>query len=186
MVWLKRIALAVVLLVVVLLVVGLFLPRNAQVERSLFIQAPPAVVYTEVSDFNRFNAWSPWYGEDPQARYTVSGQPGQAGHQLRWQSAKPEVGNGAMTLVEANPPGYVGIKLDFGPQGQADSYFRIRPVNGGSNVTWGFQVDFGNDVIGRYVGLMLGTMVGNQYQKGLENLKKVITQEEKRVPDDNG
>ncbi|WKE65584.1 SRPBCC family protein [Gallaecimonas kandeliae] len=174
MIWLKRIVTALVLLVVILLVVGLFLPREVQVERSIHIDAKPQSVFTKVTDLTQFNQWSPWYGLDPSARYEISGKAGERGHKLAWQSDKPDVGSGSMTLIEFNAPGYVAMKLDFAGQGQADSYFRIRPEQGGSDVTWGFRTNFGNDLVGRYVGLFMDSILGRQYEEGLAKLKKVL------------
>ncbi|EKE75901.1 SRPBCC family protein [Gallaecimonas xiamenensis] len=183
MVWLKRLVTALVLLVVLFLVVGLFLPRDVQVERSLHMDASPRQVFAVVSDFHQFNDWSPWYGLDPAARYDIAGEPGQSGHSLSWQSNKAEVGNGTMRLLEANAPGYVAMKLDFGNQEEADSYFRIKAEGSGSQVTWGFRTNFGNDVLGRYFGLLMDKILGDQYQQGLMKLKEKV---EKSEPDDNG
>lgn len=185
MVWLKRVVTALVLLVVILLIVGLFLPRDVQVERTITITAPPQQVYAEVVDLKHFNHWSPWFGIDPATRYVLAGKLGQPGQQLSWQSDNPSVGKGSMTLVESNAPGYVAFKLDFGPQGQADSYFRIRKDGKQSEVTWGFRTNFGNDIAGRYFGLMMDSVLGKDFEKGLASLKKTVEEGENK-PDDNG
>ncbi|WP_341502305.1 SRPBCC family protein [Gallaecimonas sp. GXIMD4217] len=174
---LKRLLALAILLVVAFMVIGLFLPREVQVERRIHIDAAPAAVYAKVSDLRSFNDWSPWYELDPQAQYQYEGPDAGVGAKMSWHSDKPDVGSGSQEIVEVSAPGYVAIRLDFGDQGQADSYFRIREEKGGSELTWGFRVDFGNDIMGRYMGLMMDTMVGGEYEKGLAKLKGQLESE---------
>ncbi len=175
---LKRILISLVVLVVVITVIGFFLPREVQVERQVIIQAPPQVVFDRVSDMTRFNDWSPWHGLDPDANYQFSGPASGVGARMSWTSDKPEVGSGSQEIVDVTAPGYVAIKLDFGDQGQADSYYRIRDYQGGSELTWGFKVDMGNDIVGRYLGLMMDSLVGTEYEKGLAKLKTQLESEQ--------
>ena len=39
---------------------GLFLPRDWEVERTLVIAAPAAVIHAELEDLRAWRRWSPW------------------------------------------------------------------------------------------------------------------------------
>ena len=64
---LKKIFFVLVALVVIFVVVGFVLPSQRHVERSVVIDAPPCVVFSQVNGFKRFNDWSPWVAVMPDA-----------------------------------------------------------------------------------------------------------------------
>jgi hypothetical protein len=70
---LKKIVLALVVLIVLLAAVGMLLPRNVHVERSIVIDAPAATVFALLDGYKQFNKWSPWAVYDPNAKH-VRGQ----------------------------------------------------------------------------------------------------------------
>ena len=57
---LKKIMWALIAVVLILVIIGFLLPRQRHVERSVFIDAPPSVVFSQVNGFRYFNDWSPW------------------------------------------------------------------------------------------------------------------------------
>ncbi len=169
----KRILIALVILVAALVVVGLFLPSSAHVERTTAIEAPQATVFALLNDFQRFNDWSPWYGVDPDTRYTYDGPDMGVGATMSWASEDPNVGAGSMAIAAADPPRRLEMDLDFGPQGTARAYFDLEGQDGATRVTWGFDTDFGWNLPSRYFGLLFDRFVGGDYEKGLANLKQL-------------
>jgi uncharacterized protein YndB with AHSA1/START domain len=160
-------------LVGLLLLVGLFLPTTAHVERSIATGASPATVYDIVSDFRRFNEWSPWFGLDPQAKYTYEGPDGGVGARMRWAGDPATVGTGSQEITAVDPGRSVTTRLDFGDQGQATARITIEPDGAGSRVTWAFDTSFEGDFLGRYFGLLFDRWIGADYEKGLAKLKTV-------------
>jgi effector-binding domain-containing protein len=169
--FLKKFLLFLALLAVLLIVVGFFLPSTAHVERSITIGAPPCTIFAVVNTFQTFNEWSPWYELDPNTRYTFSGPPIGPGAKMSWTSDNPDVGNGSQEIVASEPCTLVRTKLDFGEEGVADAFFRLEPAGTATRATWGFDTDFGYNLIGRYFGLFFDSMLGPDYEKGLQNLK---------------
>jgi hypothetical protein len=49
----------------------------------------------------------------------------------------------------------------------------LEPTPEGVKVTWTFQGDAGKNPIGRYMGLMIESFLGPQYERGLANIKKI-------------
>ena len=104
---LKRILAGVALVLAALVVVAYFLPREAQVTRSIDIAAPPSAIFPIASDLRRFNEWSPWVALDPATTYTLSGPTDGVGQTLNWASKDPTVGSGMMALTIVDPDKYV-------------------------------------------------------------------------------
>lgn len=49
------------------------MPDTYTVKRSVSINAKPDVVYAEIVDFHRWEAWSPWQDLDPDMNQTYTG-----------------------------------------------------------------------------------------------------------------
>lgn len=170
---LKTLLLGLVLLLAVVWVVGLFLPDSAHVERSISIKARPEIVFDLIDDFESFNRWSPWARKDPRTQYSFTGPESGVGAMMSWHSENPGVGTGSQQIIVVEPLRRVVVELDFDAQGMATAYYEIQPENTGTRVTWGFDTDFGNDLLGRYLGLFLDILVGADYEAGLANLKEL-------------
>lgn len=176
--FLKRFVLLILVLILAAIGIGYVLPDSAHVDRSVRIEAPPETVFPYVNDFRRFNEWSPWAGKDPDAEYTFEGPESGIGARMSWDSDNPDIGRGSNLITESRPPNRVTTRLDFGARGTATAYFDIEPTNEGSRVTWGFDAEFGDDIIGRYFGLMMHYWVGSEYEQGLQNLKTIVEEQD--------
>lgn len=170
---LKKLVLALALLAAALAGIGLLLPRRAHVERSAVIDAPRATVFALVDGFAQFNTWSPWFEKDPDARYAYEGPRSGAGAKMTWSGDPAKSGSGSQEIVESRPWELVRTSLDFGMQGKATAQFTLTPEGTSTRVTWGFATDLGMNPVNRYLGLMIGRMVGADYEKGLAGLKKL-------------
>lgn len=158
-------------------VAGFVLPSHAYVERDILIDAEPSEIYALVSDFNSWEGWSPWAKMDPNAEMTITGSG--LGQQMVWASEDPQVGTGSQEIIQLDEPSMVKTHLEFGGQGIADAAFTIISTNDGTQVTWSLDTDMREDVpflmqpINTYVGYLLDSMVGKDYETGLQNLKQL-------------
>ncbi|QGX39593.1 SRPBCC family protein [Permianibacter aggregans] len=173
--FLKYALITVVVLMVALAGIGFLLPSSVQVERSVVINASPEQVFNKLNDLQQFNEWSPWYGMDPKAQYSYEGPATGAGAKMIWKSEDPNVGAGSQEIVESTPYTLIRARLEFVGQGGADAEYRLKAVEQGTEVTWAFSTDFGNDVVGRWFGFLLfDQMIGADYEKGLNQLKATL------------
>jgi len=166
-----KIVVVVVVIVALLAGIGMLLPRQVHVERSIVIDAPAATVYALVDGFKQFNKWSPWAALDPNTKYTWEGPSFGVGAKQSWSGDPKKVGTGSQEIVEVKPNQMVKSKLDFGDRGLATAQFTLSPEAAGTKVTWGLDSDMGAGPIGRYFGLMMDRMIGADYEKGLASLK---------------
>ena len=75
----KKILIGLAILIVVLVVFIALQPSTFRVERSATMNAPAPVVFAQVNDFHKWNAWSPWAKLDPAMKQTFEGAPAGTG-----------------------------------------------------------------------------------------------------------
>lgn len=171
---LRRIVIGLVAIVGLFLIVGFLLPRNVTVERDLVVDAPPEAVFPHISSLQAFAAWSPWGDLDPDMQVTYSGPDTGVGNVMEWTSDHPNVGNGRQEIVEIVENEHVRTDLDFGDMGTAKAWWRLTPDGSGTRVIWGLDADMGAGPIGRWFGLMMDRMVGDDYERGLSRLQAAV------------
>ena len=157
--------------VILLVFIGFALPREHRVEVTTEVDAHPATVFALVNDFRRFTLWAPWTDTDPNARFIYSGNSRGAGATVTWDGTI--IGSGTQTISESRPFEYVGIVMSPGEPGEAKSWFRLEPGVGTTLVHWGFEADYGMNIVGRYFASMLGSVVARDYESGLASLKEL-------------
>jgi|SRR6476661_971373 len=171
---LKKVSLGLLSLIVLLTVVGLFLPREVHVERSLTIEAAPAAIFTEINTVRNWSRWSPWHGLDPNMQIVFSGPAAGEGASYSWTSQKPNVGNGQLFVTASQPYQRIDTRMEFDGSSTATSIYLLRPSADGTHVTWTMDTDMGFNPACRYMGLVLDHLVGPDFEKGLANLQKLL------------
>ncbi len=165
-------------LLILLAVIGLLLPASAQVERSIVIDAPAGKIFPHVNGMQAFHAWSPWSDIDPETRYRFDGPEQGVGSRMSWESGDNRVGQGSQEITNSIADQRVDTRLEFGDKGNGNASFLLEPEGQATRVRWQFATEFGWDLFGRYVGLMLDSMIGASYDKGLAELKTRVEQGE--------
>jgi len=171
---LKKIFVALLVVVVVLVAVIALQPSQFHVTRTATIAAPPPVVFAQVNDFHKWEAWNPWGKLDPAAKQTYEGAPAGSGAVYTW-SGNSQVGAGRMTLVESRPNDLIRIKLEFlkPMAGTSTAEFTFRPEGDRTAVTW--SMDGTNNFVAKAMCLVvnLDRMIGGQFEKGLADMRAV-------------
>lgn len=177
---LNKVLYTIVFSLILFVLVGLSLPREVHVERSIGIQRPPVTVFTVVNSYQRFASWSPWAERDPQAQYVVTGPDAGVGARLSWSGDPRQVGSGWQEIIASEPNSLVRMRMSFDQAGLATYYFRIDPVTSGARVTWGIDTDlaagqgFVRGLLARYFGLFFDAWIGADYERGLARLKALV------------
>ena len=171
---LVKILIAVAVLVVAFLVVVALQPSDFRVTRSVVISAPPPVVFGQVNDFHKWEAWSPWEKLDPAMKRTYEGAPAGTGAVYKWVG-NSKVGEGKMTLTESRPSDLVRVTLEFVKPFAATSTteFTFKPEGDGTAVTWTMAGKNGFMAKGMCLFMNMDKMVGGQFEQGLAEMKKV-------------
>jgi hypothetical protein len=170
----KRILLSIAVLVIALIGFVSTRPDTYRVARTASIAAPPAVVFAQVADFHRWQAWSPWAKLDPAMKITYSGDDAKVGSSYAW-TGNDKVGEGRMTIVAATPPSGLDIKLEFIRPFAAtnETSFAFADAAGSTAATWTMVGH--NNFMGKLAGSFMNfdKMIGADFERGLSQLKAV-------------
>ena len=170
----KKILIGLAVVVVVLVVIIALQPAHYRVERSATMNAPAAVVFAQVNDFHKWNAWSPWAKIDPAMKQTFEGAPAGTGAVYAWTGNK-DVGEGRMTITDSHASDLIKIKLEFIKPFAATNAtdFTFKPQGDQTAVTWTMSGD--NNFIGKAFSLFMNMdkMIGSDFERGLTQMKSV-------------
>lgn len=164
----------IAILAVIFVAVGFFLPRNVTVARSIEINASAGEIFPYVNSLKATEAWSPWLERDPNVQLSYNGTETGVGAAMEWASDEPTVGKGRQEIIESIDGERVTTALDFGDMGLAQASFLLNETGNATTVTWTLFTDMGAGPIGRWMGLMMDSWVGADYEQGLANLKAVV------------
>ena len=169
--WLKRIVLAVVVLIVVLVGVSYLLPGRYKVERSLTMKSKPETVYPIISDLKTWNSWTAWNDRRfPDMKQTFSGADSGQGARMNWDGK--DVGQGALEILKSIPADGIEYTLDLdNGQFQSNGSIKMKLTNEGLQVTWVNEGELGMNPLNRYFGLFMEYFMANDLETGLRNLK---------------
>jgi effector-binding domain-containing protein len=170
---LKKILLAIAIIVVILIIIGFLLPKEYHIERSTSIKGDKVLIYDLTSNLNKWDLWTPWKALDTTAVYELIGADGKVGTTRKWDGKV--IGNGQMTLNQLIPNELVGYDLSF-QKGKYKSKGKVILESKGDSVkvTWSDDGNLGYNPLSRYMGLFMGRMLGPDFEKGLAKLKKVV------------
>lgn len=152
--------------------IATILPKTTHVERSIDISASSDAVFYLVSRHRQFQRWSPWNQLDPEMKVEYFGPETGIGSKISW-SGNESVGQGTSVYTVYEPNRRAVTAMDFGAMGGGTASYDIEELDGGVNrVTWSFDSDNRN-VMEKYFGLFMDSILGPIYQQGLLSLKKL-------------
>jgi len=172
---LKKIALALVVILVGFLGYVSTREGHFRYERSGVIDAPPAKVYEYLSDFRHGQEWSPYEKADPTMKKVFQGDGNHVGDILEFEG-NSESGSGALEMVKQVPNESVEIKLTMTKPFHAENLieYKLAPEGDGTRFTWAMSGDGG--FLGKLMNVFIDCekMVAGQFETGIANLKSVL------------
>jgi effector-binding domain-containing protein len=167
---LKTIGISILGLILILFIIGFFLPSKSIVERTMLIQASPAIVFEQVNTLKNWEKWSPWKEMDPEMVNTYGDKPSGTGAFYSWIG--PASGEGKLTITESQEYSLIKSDLDFGEMGTAKCDYYFEEVDGGTKMTWKFESDLGGNPINRWIGLLMKGMLADQFDLGMGKMNQ--------------
>ncbi len=164
---LKWFAIVLGVLLLAFIITGFLLPSSYALERSVLIQASPEQIHQLVGDLRRWPEWSPWDDMDPSIETTYGSSTTGVGASQSWTA---DSGGGELTFTQSDPLN--GIEYDMSLDGAFSCvgvvHYEVIPT--GTQVTWSMSGEMDN-FIGRYMALLMNSMVGPAFEAGLGKLK---------------
>jgi hypothetical protein len=139
------------------------------VEESITINAPAELVTPHLGDLSTWATWTNWTAErDPECVWDYSGEAGTVGHTMHWDG--PEMGEGWVEITSVSD-GEIRYDLWFNKKkGTAGKgMFEVSEADGVTTVVWSDVGKVG--LMGRLFINKIETMIGEDFNVGLENVK---------------
>ena len=166
------IAVVIAVAVVAVLVYAATKPDKFGVQRAASIGAPPEKIFPLIDDLHAHTSWSP-FEKDPNMKRTHSGAARGKGALYEWEGNR-QVGSGRIAITDSTPS-KVTMALDMLKPFEAHNIveFTLEPKRDSTNVTWAMHgpVPYLAKIV--HVFLDVDTMVGNDFETGLANLKTI-------------
>ena len=160
----------ILLTLMLLLVIGALylgsLDGKYDVKRSMVVQAPPEVVFSELNDYRNWEEWGPWYEEDSTIAVTYGEKTSGVGASYTWTGAD---GNGRMRTLKLEEPTNIDQEIYFEtPFGEmrSDILWNVESVDQGTRLTW--EISGEMPFFMRYMASGMEEQMGPMEERGLE------------------
>ena len=162
---LKRLLIAIGLLIAVLVATAFALPNQFNVARSVTIKASAEKIYPLIATTRQWKNWSVWNQRDPNMKIDYAGPESGIGAKWSWES-KSE-GSGEMEFTSAEPNKSLGYRLLFKEFDTTSAgMLNLEPDGAATKVTWSFVGEADNNPMMRYMGLTMDGMIGKDSKPG--------------------
>lgn len=161
-------------IILVFLVLVILAPKGYEVSRSVVIERTKPEVYHHLKYLKNQDSWSPWAKKDPQMKKGFVGEDGSIGAISSWDGNK-EVGAGEQEITALSKNERIESKLRFLKpwKSESDCYFQLHEEGEGkTKVTWGFTGENAFPMNIMMLFMSMDKMVGNDFEQGLESLKR--------------
>ena len=152
---LKKLLVVVGAVILLSIVTSFFIPNDYSVERKVNIDAQPSEIYPYVVDLREWQKWGVWFKRDPSMKLDYSGP------------------DREITQLEHNKRVLYRLyfpEFDMGSSGVVE----IESTDNGSTVIWRDEGSVDNNPINKLFVLMMDSMIGPDFEMGLENLKVLV------------
>jgi carbon monoxide dehydrogenase subunit G len=171
---LKIIGIVVLSIAAILFIWTLTWPTEAQLERTITINAPVEKVFNVVNDFEHTKHWSPWFKIDPNAQFTYGNVTSGVGANYSWTSEDDNVGNGSQEILSISENTQVATQMKFeGMEGTYLANFNLTAAGENTQLTWTFDGK-GEQFMDKMFFAMIDTFLGGNYDQGAADLKAYI------------
>ena len=166
----KKIAMGVGGLLLLLALLGVALPSQWEIERSVVIHADPAILWAKVGSLRRWPEWTVWTtAMDPSMAYEYSGPAQGVGETSTWHGEK--AGNGSMTVTAWEENRGVWYSLQFEAFTPSQGEIILEKDGANTRVRWTNRGGVGWNLMSRYFVPMIKTSISKDFDGGLANLK---------------
>ncbi|MBX7208762.1 MAG: SRPBCC family protein [Verrucomicrobiaceae bacterium] len=173
---LKKILIALAVLIVGVIAAALLKSPDFRVERSITIAAPPEAVFVWFNSHKKFNEFNPWLKMDPEAKVGYAGPETGVGAISTWDGKK--TGKGKATTTESKPNELIRLRMDWlePMEGVSTVDYLFKTEGGKTTVTWAMY-GRNESLLPKVMSLFMNceSMCGPEFEKGLAAVAKLVT-----------
>jgi uncharacterized protein YndB with AHSA1/START domain len=170
----KKILIALAILIAIPLIVALFVKKDYSVEREITINKPKQEVFDYVKLLKNQDHYSKWATMDPKMEKTYRGTDGTVGFVSAWESKVDSVGVGEQEIKKIVEGERIDFELRFIKPFEATepAFMTTEAVSENqTKVKWGFSGHMNYPMNLMMLFVDFEKMIGDDLQTGLNNLK---------------
>ncbi|NJK95833.1 MAG: SRPBCC family protein [Bacteroidales bacterium] len=171
---LKKILIALVIIIAIPMIVALFVKKEYAVEREILINKPKHEVFGYIKYLRNQDNFSKWATMDPNMKKSYRGTDGTVGFVSAWESNQDDVGTGEQEIKKITEGERIDYELRFiKPFESTEAAYMITETVSESQTTvkWGFsgRMDYPMNLMMLFMDFE--KMIGNDFETGLNRLK---------------
>ena len=171
---LKKVLLALAILIGIVLITAIFVKKDMHAEREITINKSKAEVYDYIKYLKNQNAYSKWATMDPNMRTSYKGTDATVGFVSAWESEKDDVGKGEQEIKAIKEGERIDYELRFlEPMESKAGAYMITEATGETQtkVRWGFdgRINYPFNIMRLFMNME--EMIGDDFETGLQRLK---------------
>lgn len=174
---LKKVLIALAVIIAIPLVIALFVKKEYAVEREININKPNTAVFEYIKYLKNQDNYSKWATMDPNMKKDSRGTDGQVGFVSTWDSEIEDVGKGEQEIVKITEGKRIDFELRFIKPFEATepAYMTTEAVSEReTKVKWGFSGKMPYPMNIMMLFMNMEEMIGADLEEGLKNLKVVL------------
>jgi hypothetical protein len=174
--FLKRLLLFILFLVAAALITALFVSKDLNVEKEIVINKSKSQVFDYIKYLKNQNSYSVWAKMDPNMKASFAGTDATVGFVSAWEGNKDvEKGSQTITAIVEGEKLETDLKFIEPWESTAKAYMNTTAVNdSATKVVWGFKSKMTYPMNIMKLFMNMEKMLGDDYEKGLANLKTVL------------
>jgi Polyketide cyclase / dehydrase and lipid transport len=145
------------------------LPETVTLERRAIVKLAPDQVLALAASNSGYQKFNPYKNTDPDLKITPFGPVTGIGSGFQFDGKE---GKGSTTVVGVSQT-QVSYQIDLGDIGRPTQAITVTPHSQGSEVTWTFAMELGDNPVMRVMGLAMDGMIGPTLDAGLANIGKI-------------
>jgi len=172
---LKKILVAILVLIAIPLVIALFVKKEYALEREITIGKSQREVFNYVKYLKNQDHFSKWVMTDPAMEKNFRGTDGEQGFVYAWDSKMKSAGKGEQEIKKLTESERVDIEIRFEKpfEGIAQTHFITEPVSvDQTKVKWGMNGKSKYPM--NFMNLFMENMLGDDLETSLGTLKIIL------------
>ena len=164
-------------ILILLLIIGMFVKKEYTISCEVIINKPKTVVFDYIRLLKNQNEYSVWATMDPAMKKEFRGTDGTSGFVSAWDSDNKNVGKGEQEILKIAEGDRIDYKIHFIKPFESTSFASMSTLSVSENQTkviWEFKGKMKYPMNLMLLFMNMEKMVGNDLQKGLQNLKIIL------------
>jgi hypothetical protein len=172
--FLKILLAIVAALVLAVMVYAMTLPGDISISRSIKINVPQTYAFDYLYDLKNWEEWTTWKEYDSTMVYSYPGKSKGEGAKQKWNGDHSEAAS--LTFSNISAPEKINFHLEWNKgETSFSGYIKTKSLdNSHTTIEWVHYKDIGWNPFMRLLGSMLDNVMGPNFEKSLENLKKKL------------